>query len=130
MQVPVVTNVTVVPETVQIDVVAEVNATANELDDVAETVKVSVPAVLVLFPNALNVMVWLACEIVIVKLEVVAVVLFASVTLTVMAKLPVAVGVPEIVPVDEFKVTPPGRDPLARANELEPAPPLVEIESE
>ena len=57
MQVPAVTKVTVVEETVQTDVVALENETVNKLDAEAETVKVSVPLVLVLPLKALNVMV-------------------------------------------------------------------------
>ena len=56
MQIPAVTKVTVVEETVQTDVVALENETVNKLDADAETVKVSVPLVLVLPLKALNVM--------------------------------------------------------------------------
>ena len=62
-----------------------------------------------------------------VKELVVAVALFASVTLTVMA---LVVSVPEEVPlmtpVLELSARPVGRVPLASANTLEPAPPDVD----
>ena len=64
------------------------------------------------------------------KLEVVAVALFESETLIVIAKFPVADGVPEMVPVEALSVTPLGSEPEARVNEFEPAPPLLEMVSE
>ena len=63
----------------------------------------------------------------IVKLDVVAVAPFASVTVTVNEKLPAVDGVPEITP--PLNVTPVGNDPVT-AKEFEPAPPLAEIVSE
>ena len=60
-----------------------------------------------------------------VKLDVVAVALFASVTVTVNAKFPAAEGVPEITPA-ELSDKPAGSDPVA-VKELVPAPPLEEI---
>jgi hypothetical protein len=64
------------------------------------------------------------------KDSVVATVVFVSVILAVIAKVPVAVGVPEITPFDVSSVTPAGRDPDAREKVPEPDPPLIESESE
>jgi hypothetical protein len=64
------------------------------------------------------------------KDSVVATVVFVSVIVAVIAKVPVAVGVPEIMPVDVSSVTPAGSDPDAREKVPEPDPPLVESESE
>ena len=50
MQVPGANNVTVVDETEHVLLVALVNATARELEDVADTVNVSIPVVFV-FPD-------------------------------------------------------------------------------
>jgi hypothetical protein len=61
----------------------------------------------------------------IVKLDVVAVALFASVTVTVNEKLPAIEGVPEITPA-LLRVTPVGNDPVA-VKTLVPAPPLAEM---
>jgi hypothetical protein len=61
----------------------------------------------------------------IVKLDVVAVALFASVTVTDKEKLPAVDGVPEITPA-LLRVTPVGNDPVA-VKTLVPAPPLAEI---
>jgi hypothetical protein len=61
----------------------------------------------------------------IVKLFVVAVAPFASVTVTVNEKLPAIDGVPERTPA-ELSDTPVGNDPVAE-NELVPAPPLETI---
>ena len=63
---------------------------------------------------------------VMVKELVVAVALFASVTLTVMALVvSVPEDVPLITPVLEFRESPVGRVPLASANTFVPAPPDV-----
>jgi hypothetical protein len=56
VQVPAETKVTVVPETVQTGVVAELNATVSELEAVAETENVPVP--IVLLARELKVIVW------------------------------------------------------------------------
>jgi hypothetical protein len=56
VQVPAETKVTVVPETVQTGVVAELNATVSALEAVAETENVPVP--IVLLARELKVMVW------------------------------------------------------------------------
>jgi hypothetical protein len=64
------------------------------------------------------------------KDEVVATVVFVSVIRAVMAKVPVAVGVPEITPVAPSRVTPAGSDPDAREKVPEPDPPLVARVSE
>jgi hypothetical protein len=64
------------------------------------------------------------------KDEVVATVVFASVIRAVIAKVPVAVGVPEITPVEVLSVIPPGSDPDGREKVPEPDPPLVVSESE
>ena len=61
----------------------------------------------------------------IVKLLVVAVAPFASVTVTVKEKSPAIDGVPEITPA-ELRVTPVGNDPEG-AKVFVPAPPLAEI---
>jgi hypothetical protein len=60
------------------------------------------------------------------KGEVVATLVFESVNRAVMAKVPVAVGVPEITPVDELSVTPAGSDPDAIEKVPDPDPPLFE----
>ena len=60
------------------------------------------------------------------KDSVVATVVFVSVIRAVIAKVPVAVGVPEITPVEVLSVTPAGSDPDAREKVPEPDPPLVE----
>jgi hypothetical protein len=64
------------------------------------------------------------------KDSVVATVVFVSVILAVIAKVPVAVGVPEITPVAPSSVTPAGSDPDAIEKVPEPDPPLVERASE
>ena len=61
------------------------------------------------------------------KLDVVAVALLASVALTVIAALVNCVGVPDITPVEVFRLNPVGRVPEAIANVLEPEPPEVLI---
>jgi hypothetical protein len=62
--------------------------------------------------------------------EVVATVVFVSVIRAVIAKVPDAVGVPEITPVEVLSVTPAGNDPEAIEKVPDPDPPLVERESE
>jgi hypothetical protein len=62
--------------------------------------------------------------------EVVATVVFVSVIRAVIAKVPDAVGVPEITPVEVSSVTPAGSDPEAIEKVPDPDPPLVERESE
>jgi hypothetical protein len=62
--------------------------------------------------------------------EVVATVVFVSVIRAVIAKVPDAVGVPEITPVEVLSVTPAGSDPEAIEKVPDPDPPLVERESE
>jgi hypothetical protein len=64
------------------------------------------------------------------KEEVVATVVFASVIVTVIAKVPVVVGVPEITPDEVLSVTPAGSEPDAMEKVPDPDPPLVESESE
>jgi hypothetical protein len=64
------------------------------------------------------------------KDSLVARVVFVSVIVTEIAKVPVAVGVPEITPVDVSSATPAGSDPDAREKVPEPDPPLVERVSE
>ena len=49
--------------------------------------------------------------------DLVAVLLLASVTLTVKVEVPDAVGVPEIVPDEEFRLIPAGSEPLLTAHE-------------
>jgi hypothetical protein len=56
VHVPAETSVTVVPESVQTDVVAELNDTVSPLEAVADTVKVPVPKVRL--ASELKVMVW------------------------------------------------------------------------
>jgi hypothetical protein len=55
---------------------------------------------------------------------------FVSVIRAVIANVPVAVGVPDITPVEELSVTPAGSDPDGREKVPEPDPPLVERKSE
>jgi hypothetical protein len=62
--------------------------------------------------------------------EVVATVVFVSVIRAVIAKVPDAVGVPEITPVEALSVTPAGSDPEGIEKVPDPDPPLVERESE
>ena len=64
------------------------------------------------------------------KDDVVAVVVFVSVIRAVIAKVPVAVGVPEITPVAPSSVTPAGSDPEAIEKVPEPDPPLLVSVSE
>jgi hypothetical protein len=64
------------------------------------------------------------------KDDVVATVVFASVIRAVIAKVPVAVGVPEIRPVESLRVTPAGSDPETIEKVPEPDPPLVVRDSE
>jgi hypothetical protein len=62
--------------------------------------------------------------------DVVAVVVFVSVNVTVIANVPAAVGVPETAPVVSLSDRPPGRDPDAIEKVPEPEPPLFERVSE
>jgi hypothetical protein len=64
-----------------------------------------------------------------VKELVVAVAVLESVTRTVSDDDPAALGVPEIAPVDELRESPAGNEPLARAKEFPPEPPLLTRES-
>jgi hypothetical protein len=64
------------------------------------------------------------------KDDVVAVVVFVSVMRAVIAKVPVAVGVPEITPVAPSSVTPAGSDPEAMEKVPVPDPPLLVSVSE
>jgi hypothetical protein len=64
------------------------------------------------------------------KDEVVATVVFESVIRAVIAYVPVAVGVPEITPDEELRVTPAGSDPDSMEKVPDPDPPLVKSESE
>jgi hypothetical protein len=64
------------------------------------------------------------------KDEVVATVVFVSVIVTVIAYVPVAVGVPEITPDEVLSVTPVGKDPDAIEKVPDPDPPLVASVSE
>ena len=64
---------------------------------------------------------------VIVKLDVFAVDPAPSVTRTVIAALPTAVGVPEISPVEVLRDKPAGSVPLKREYVLVPVPPEEEI---
>jgi hypothetical protein len=73
---------------------------------------------------------WSACETVIVKMEVVAVAVLESVTRIEILDDPVALGVPEMTPVDVFSERPAGRDPDARANMFPPEPPDEVSDSE
>ena len=57
--------------------------------------------------------------------DFVAVLLFASVTLTVNEDVPDAVGVPEIAPVEAFSVSPAGSEPLLTLHEYGVVPPLA-----
>lgn len=57
--------------------------------------------------------------------DFVAVLLFASVTLTVNEDVPDAVGVPEIAPVEAFSVSPAGSEPLLTDHEYGVVPPLA-----
>ena len=56
---------------------------------------------------------------------VVATAVLASVIRAVIVEVPLAVGVPEITPVEVFRVTPAGNDPDATEKVPEPDPPLV-----
>jgi hypothetical protein len=64
------------------------------------------------------------------KDDVIAVVVFVSVMRAVIAKVPVAVGVPEITPVAPSSVTPAGSDPEAIEKVPDPDPPLLVSVSE
>jgi hypothetical protein len=64
-----------------------------------------------------------AVAIEIVKLKVVAVAEFASVTRTWTARFSTFVGVPLITPVEVFRLRPEGRVPLTRENVVGVAPP-------
>ena len=128
VQVPAETKVTVVLETVQTEVVAEVKETLSELDALA--LSETVPEPRTLLTREPKVMLWFALLIVIVKLEVVAVALALSVTVTAMVELPAAVGVPVIAPVDELIDRPAGRVPVVTLKTLLPAPPADERASE
>ena len=57
--------------------------------------------------------------------DLVAVPLLASVTLTVNEDVPDAVGVPEIAPVEAFRVSPAGSEPLLTLHEYGVVPPLA-----
>ena len=57
--------------------------------------------------------------------DLVAVLLLASVTLTVNEEVPDAVGVPEIAPVDALSVSPAGSEPLLTLHEYGVVPPLA-----
>jgi hypothetical protein len=57
---------------------------------------------------------------------VVATAVLASVIRAVIANVPLAVGVPEITPVELFRFTPEGSDPVTIEKVPEPDPPLVE----
>ena len=62
--------------------------------------------------------------------DCVAVLLLASVTLTVNEDVPDAVGVPEIAPVEAFRVSPAGNEPLLTLQEYGVVPPLACIAAE
>jgi 2-methylaconitate cis-trans-isomerase PrpF len=62
--------------------------------------------------------------------DVVAVAVFVSVKVTVIANVPAAVGVPETTPVAPSSNKPPGRDPDAIEKVPDPEPPLFERVSE
>ena len=57
--------------------------------------------------------------------DFVAVLLFASVTLTLNEDVPDAVAVPEIAPVEAFSVNPAGSEPLLTDHEYGVVPPLA-----
>ena len=57
--------------------------------------------------------------------DFVAVLLLASVTLTVNGDVPDAVGVPEIAPIEAFSVSPAGSEPLLTDHEYGVVPPLA-----
>ena len=65
----------------------------------------------------------------IVKEDVVAVAVLLSVTRIAIDCEPGVVGVPEIAPVEELRVRPPGRVPEASAKVFPPEPPDVLIDS-
>ena len=57
--------------------------------------------------------------------DLVAVLLFASVTFAVKVDVPDAVGVPEIAPVEALSVNPAGSEPLLTLHEYGVVPPLA-----
>ena len=111
MHVPGATNVIVVPETVHTPVVADVNPTVNELDEVA--LKATVPEPKTLSARGPKVIVCPIFATVIVKLEVEAVAFIESVKVTETLASPAAVGVPEINPVEELRDRPDCKVPVS-----------------
>lgn len=124
---PAVNKMSVVPETVQRDAVAEVKTTVSP--EVAVALKVTVPVPRVLFESDENAISCAAALTVMVKEFVVAVAVLLSVTRTVIELVPEVVGTPEMIPVEESKERPVESDPEAIENELPPLPPDVESDS-